>query len=122
MKSIFLVLTGGAIGSVSRYGFGIIAGHLLNPAFPWPTFIINFTGCTLAGFCYGKIMLHEMNSDFLLFLITGFLGGFTTFSGLATEIFYLFRERQNGLAFLYLFASNLCLLAFFAGYKVYLLI
>lgn len=99
-QQVLLVALGGALGSVLRYlcGLGINRSVLL-AAFPWSTLAVNVMGCFIIGFAGGlgssKQMLTEGGR---LFLFTGILGGFTTFSAFGLETFYLLRNGQVILA------------------------
>lgn len=94
MKHLLLVGFGGFIGSVSRYALSawIGAAHPSN-VFPWGTFCVNILGCFLIGLMYG---LSERSSIFTLelryLLITGLLGGFTTFSAFSIETLNLWQR------------------------------
>ncbi|SFS58857.1 fluoride efflux transporter FluC [Marininema halotolerans] len=95
--SILEVALGGFIGSLTRY----FLGRLLNPstaALPWGTFIANCTGSFLLGWVYGD----HPSSDGLLFLGTGFMGSFTTFSTFYWELHRLTSQRKRERMFLYL--------------------
>lgn len=86
MKQILFVGLGGAMGSILRYGVNIVTAKYYAASFPLATFIINVVGCFLAGLFFG--MLSEDTSaqqQLKLLLITGFCGGFTTFSAFALE-------------------------------------
>lgn len=94
MKSIFLVAVGGALGSVARH---LISGWLLHHTtawrFPAGTFAVNILGCLAAGILAGLIARHDLfSADTRLFLFTGILGGFTTFSAFGLETFFLLRR------------------------------
>lgn len=94
MKSILLVGLGGMIGSVARYKAG---GWLLHQTllqkFPYSTFAINIVGCLVAGVLAGLVEKHDLfTADTRLFLFTGLLGGFTTFSAFGLDAIYLVRR------------------------------
>jgi len=96
MKAILLVGLGGMIGSVSRYKLG---GWILHPTvlerFPYSTFAVNVIGCLLAGVLAGLVEKHELfAADARLFLFTGLLGGFTTFSAFGLDSIYLVRRGE----------------------------
>jgi CrcB protein len=86
MNKILLVLIGGGIGSLARYGTTLLAGKTFGPGFPWGTLAVNLTGCFLIGI---SLALAErsafMPPHVRLFFVTGFLGGLTTFSSYALE-------------------------------------
>ncbi len=86
IKSIFFVGIGGAVGSVMRYLLGVLGAHYLKGIFPIATFITNFLGCLIIGLLIGYFgKSNEINPQLKLLLITGFCGGFTTFSTFAAE-------------------------------------
>lgn len=100
---IFLVAAGGAIGSVARY---LLSGAILHTApsarFPWPTFAINVLGSLFFGVLAGlTAKLGTLEPPLRLFLLTGVLGGFTTFSAFSFETLYLLRIREPLLALAY---------------------
>jgi CrcB protein len=87
MMKILLVLIGGGLGSLSRYGLSLLAVQLFGTRFPWGTLIVNLSGCFLIGlaFALADRGLTIMNPSIRLFFMTGFLGGLTTFSTYALE-------------------------------------
>jgi CrcB protein len=100
MKSAMLVALGGAFGSVARYK---LSGWLLHQALDWKfpigTFIVNVTGCLLAGILAGLAEKHELlSADTRLLLLTGLLGGFTTFSAFGLETVFLMKRGDLGVA------------------------
>lgn len=103
----FYVAIGGAIGAVMRY---IVGGFVLSESaltkFPYSTFTINVAGCVLIGLLGALIVKHDMLSQELrLFLITGVLGGFTTFSAFGLDAFYLMRDGHFTIAVAYVLGS-----------------
>ncbi len=110
------VAAGGALGAAARYGVNEI-GVRLSPAFPWHTIAVNVAGCfamgLLTGLLQSKLQLSEAAR---LFLITGILGGFTTFSAFAIDFAHLAERKAFLDAFGYAFGSVvLSLVAVFAG-------
>jgi len=99
---VLLVALGGAAGSLARLGVGVAAARLLGLAFPWGTLIVNVIGCLAMGAMAARI--GPENEDLRLFIGTGVLGGFTTFSAFSLETVRLL-EHQPGLAALYVVAS-----------------
>jgi fluoride exporter len=83
---IILVLIGGSLGALCRYGMNLLTAKLWGGAFPWGTLTVNLAGCFLIGLIFG---LAERTSWvtplFRLFFVTGFLGALTTFSSFAVE-------------------------------------
>ena len=104
---IILVALGGAVGSVCRYKWsGFVLHQTLDWRFPLGTFLINVIGCLVIGILAGLILKFEMfSSHSRLFLITGIMGGFTTFSAFGLETFYLLREKEFLIAGTYVLGS-----------------
>lgn len=101
--NLLLVGIGGGIGAIARY---LLSGFILHQTtdwkFPLPTFLVNVLGCLVAGFLGGLIVKQEWFSvQHRLFLFTGLLGGFTTFSAFGVETVHLLRAGHVGIAALY---------------------
>ncbi|NKE46017.1 fluoride efflux transporter CrcB [Roseomonas frigidaquae] len=109
MTNILLVALGGAIGSVLRYAIALLAVETLGIAFPWGTLAVNILGSGAIGVAAALGVQGEMR----LLLVTGLLGGFTTFSAFSLETGLLF-ERSPWIAAVYVAASLLLGLAAFA--------
>ena len=116
-RTLLLVAIGGALGSVLRYTFSWFIQQNNSGNFPWGTFLVNVTGCLLIGLFFGwglKTGTHR--SDGILFLTTGFCGGFTTFSAFSIENIHLIRNNNWQQALVYTGASlAFGLLATFIG-------
>ncbi len=83
---ILLVMAGGSLGALSRYGVALLAARLIGTRFPWGTLIVNLTGCFLIGFVYSLGARNSLVSPSVrLFFMTGYLGALTTFSSFALE-------------------------------------
>jgi CrcB protein len=83
---ILLVMAGGSLGALSRYGVALLAANLFGARFPWGTLIVNLTGCFLIGFAYSLGERTSLVSPSVrLFFMTGYLGALTTFSSYALE-------------------------------------
>lgn len=100
MKSILLVALGGAIGSVARFKLsGLVLQQTANWRFPAGTFAVNVIGCFIAGLLAGMAVKQEVfTPDARVFLFTGLLGGFTTFSAFGLETLLLFKRGEAGVA------------------------
>ena len=113
MKQLLLVGLGGFLGSIARYKFG---GFVLHRSegwnFPLSTFLVNVIGCLAIGLLAGLVERHDLFSPSArLFLFTGLLGGFTTFSAFAYEDVFLVRRGFTSTATLYIGLSVMAGLA-----------
>jgi len=106
MHHILLVAFGGALGSVCRYLVGIGALRLMGPSFPWGTLTVNVAGSFAIGVLAELIVARfGASAELRLLLITGFLGGFTTFSAFALDAVTLFERGASLAATIYLVLS-----------------
>ncbi|NLA67962.1 MAG: fluoride efflux transporter CrcB [Gammaproteobacteria bacterium] len=103
MHPILLGGLGGFLGAVARYKLGGLVLHLtVQERFPFSTFAVNVLGCLVVGVLAGLAERHEaFGPDARLFLFTGLLGGFTTFSAFGLEAVYLLRRGEVATAALY---------------------
>jgi CrcB protein len=89
MNRLLLLALGGALGTLARYGLnGLIAARV--PTFPLGTMVVNITGC----FVIGLITPLALRTEWRLFLIVGFCGGYTTFSSFGIQTLELARDGQ----------------------------
>ena len=124
MRELLIVGSGSFIGGVGRYLLGGWVLHLFPLArFPLGTLLVNFLGCLAIGVLSGLAEHeHMLSSTNRLFLITGMLGGFTTFSAFGYESLDLMRTHGWGLALLNVALSIiLCLAAVWIGHSVHAL-
>ena len=111
-----LVFVGGGLGAVARHGVNRAGLSLLGPGFPWWTFGVNVAGSFAIGFLAGLFGALETGHQARLFLITGFLGGFTTFSAFSLDALTLWERSEYSAASLYVVGSViLSLVAVVAG-------
>ncbi|MGQ0698208.1 MAG: fluoride efflux transporter FluC [Panacagrimonas sp.] len=98
------VALGGALGSVLRHGVGVAARTML-PGWPWGTWLVNVLGSCAIGMLFASFALRPVPEWVRFGLITGVLGGFTTFSAFSIETLELFRSAGAGAAGVYIFAT-----------------
>jgi CrcB protein len=108
LKTILYIAIGGAIGSVLRYLTSIFVNKYWANQFPLATLITNVLGCCIIGFLIGILEKNNLANSYLKWLlITGFCGGFTTFSTFGYENYSLFQSNNSLLAFGYIALSIL---------------
>lgn len=114
MKSLTLVMIGGASGAALRF---LLAKALPVASWPWATFLANVVGGLAMGLLASWLLRHgEAGEPMRLLLGVGLLGGFTTFSAFSLEMAQMVERGQSGLAAGYALASVLlALAALFAG-------
>jgi len=115
-----IVFFGGGLGAALRHGMNIAAARLLGTAFPYGTLIINVTGSILMGLIAGYFAFKGGASQhWRLFLTTGILGGYTTFSAFSLDAALLYERGETWSAVLYVIGSVvLSILGLFAGLYV----
>ena len=108
IRAIILVGIGGGVGSILRYLTNVFVTKYFQTTFPLATFTANFLGCLLIGILLGIFDRQQLaNPDLKYLFITGFCGGYTTFSAFAAENINLFQTGNSLTAFLYIAASVL---------------
>ncbi len=117
MKSYLLVFVGGGLGASLRHTVNMISARGLGTAFPWGTFIINISGSLVMGLIAGYLAFKgEASQPWRLFLMTGILGGYTTFSAFSLDAALLYERGEIGSALFYVLGSVLLSIAgLFAG-------
>ena len=120
IKACLLVAAGGALGAVGRHLVTAGATAWLGSGFPWGTLVVNVAGSFLLGVLVGLLSAAwTPPGDMRLFLATGFLGAFTTFSAFSLDVVSEFERGYNSLAILYIVASVvLSVLALLAGLRL----
>lgn len=113
--TLLQVALGGAIGASARYLVNSTMMRLLGPSLPWSTLLVNVVGSLLMGVMV-VVLAHKGDMRFAPFLMTGVLGGFTTFSAFSLDVMTLWERGEGGVAAAYIVGSVvLSLLGIFAG-------
>jgi fluoride exporter len=112
-----LVFIGGGLGASLRHAVNVLCARCLGTAFPWGTFIINISGSTVMGLIAGYLAFKgEASQAWRLFLMTGILGGYTTFSAFSLDAVLLYERGEIALALFYVLGSVVfSILGLFAG-------
>lgn len=114
--SAITVFLGAGLGGLLRWLVGIAALRALGPGLPWGTLAVNVVGCFVMGLVAALVVSRLPGETVRLFLTTGLLGGFTTFSAFSLEAVALWERGALGLAAAYVAASvSLSLAALVAG-------
>lgn len=117
MNHILLVAIGGALGSVGRYLTGLATLRLFGPSYPWGTLTVNLVGGLAIGI-FAELIARRFDgsTELRLFIITGILGGFTTFSAFSLEVTAMAERGDYLTALGYVLVSvALSVTAVFAG-------
>lgn len=116
MKLLLVVGVGSFIGGAGRFALTQFVHTRYPTAFPYGTFTVNVVGCLLIGAVYGLTAKENFSQEWRLFLATGVLGGFTTFSAFSVETVGMLKQGLVTAAAVYVCASvGFGLLATFAG-------
>ncbi len=108
--TLMQVALGGALGAMGRYLTGVAAIRLIGPGFPWGTLAVNVLGCFAMGLVV-VALAHLSATRFAPLVMTGLLGGFTTFSAFSLDALTIWERGQPGLAAVYVLASVVLSLA-----------
>ncbi len=115
IQTLLVVALGGAIGSSARYLVNIAVPRLMGHGFPYATMVVNVLGSFLMGVLV-VVLAHKGGTRFAPFLMTGLLGGFTTFSAFSLDAVKLWEAGQTASAAGYVLGSvGLALVGLFAG-------
>ena len=119
-KAMLIAGAGGFIGTCLRFLTGKLCHSLSTSAFPWGTFAVNIAGSFIIGLLFGLAERHNVLSPSMnVLLITGFCGGFTTFSSMADDMFVLLEQRHWAIFATYVVMSfSLGLLMVWAGRSI----
>ncbi len=118
MMTVVLVFVGAGLGGVLRHGVNFAAARILGLGFPWGTLAVNVVGSLLMGALAGWLALRAGESwtqPVRLFVATGILGGFTTFSAFSLDAALLWERGQGGAAAAYVASSLILSLAALAA-------
>ena len=102
---IVVLSIGGALGVNARYWLGVLMARWTGPRFPWATVVINVTGSFAIGFLAVILAYRWPHPLGRLFVVTGFLGGYTTFSSFAFESLKLWEDGDKELSLANTFGS-----------------
>ena len=108
MKAYLLVFLGAGIGGALRHGVNVGCARMCGTAFPWGTLTVNVVGSFLMGLIAAWLAFKAgegWSQPLRLFLTTGILGGFTTFSAFSLDAILIWERGQTGLAAAYIGAS-----------------
>lgn len=119
MQYLLWVGIGSFVGGCARYGLSLWVQSKVLSAYPYGTLSVNIIGCLLVGVFFGLSERYQIASEWRLLLVTGFCGGFTTFSAFSLETMALLRNGQFIPTFIYVAVSLLFgLFATFSGYAL----
>ena len=112
-----IVFLGGGLGAALRHGINLAVARMLGTAFPYGTLLINITGSFIMGLVAAYFAFKgDASQHWRLFLTTGILGGYTTFSAFSLDAALLYERGEIGAAALYVIASvALSIIGLFAG-------
>ena len=105
LKLVLLIGAGSFLGGILRYLLTLTITSRVDSSFPLGTFLVNITGCLLIGIAFGLFERNSPGDEWRLFITTGLLGGFTTFSAFSLESVQLIKTGQMLTALLYIMAS-----------------
>ena len=119
MKVLFAVGLGSCIGGILRYVISIYISSKSSTEFPYGTLTVNIIGCLVIGIVYGFATKGIISTEWRIFLATGILGGFTTFSAFSYETFVMLKQNDFINAAVYVFTSFIAgIIATFFGFWI----
>jgi CrcB protein len=106
MSHYLIIALGSALGGALRHAVNVGAARLLGTSWPYGTFTVNIVGSFVIGLIAGYFALKGHASQaWLLFLTTGILGGFTTFSAFSLDVVVLFERGRLDATVAYILGS-----------------
>mgnify|MGYP003575548200 CR=1 FL=1 len=94
----FIVFVGAGLGGALRHGVNVLAARLLGLGFPWGTLFVNIAGSLVMGVIAALLLIKGVgNQPLRLFLTTGLLGGFTTFSPFSLDAAVMWQRGDYAL-------------------------
>lgn len=121
MYPYLLVGIGGALGSVARYGSGVLVGRVWSSSFPLATLLINIAGSLAMGLFIGWLArtTPAWQADARLFVAVGVFGGFTTFSSFSLDTIALIERGEIVQSAIYVLGSVvIAILALYVGLQL----
>jgi len=122
MQSVLIVFAGGGLGAVARHLINLSVSRLVGSDFPWGVMLINISGSVIMGMAAGFFAFKAdaaWSQPLRLFLTTGILGGYTTFSAFSLDVVLLWERGEPLHALAYVLGSvGLSVLGLFAGLAV----
>jgi len=117
VTSYLLVFFGGGLGATLRHLVNVTCARCIGIGFPYGTFIINISGSTIMGLIAGYLAFKgDASQPWRLFLMTGILGGYTTFSAFSLDAAPLYERGEIGPALFFVLGSVVLSIArLFAG-------
>ena len=112
MRAYLIVFIGGGLGAALRHGVNVAFARWFGTTFPFHTLFENVSGSLVMGLLAGYFAFKADASQAVrLFLTTGVLGGYTTFSAFSLDTAFLWERNQHGRALIYVAASVIASLA-----------
>jgi CrcB protein len=120
LAAYLIVFLGGGVGAAIRHGINVAGLRTMGPDFPYATMFINITGSIIMGLVAAYFAFKgDASQHWRLFLTTGILGGYTTFSAFSLDAALLYERDQVLLAAVYVLGSViLSIVGLFAGMAV----
>jgi len=117
VAGFLIVFLGGGLGAALRHGINLLSARLFGTAFPWHTLFENVSGSLVMGLLAAYFALKgDASQHWRLFMTTGILGGYTTFSAFSLDTVLLYERGETAMAALYVLASvALAIGGLFAG-------